>query len=200
MWHLPFWNRIQNRCARAAEPPTFWIPPPKLGPIPNWVPRCGLLKGQCMCPKWVKDLGLLGMLNITALGAHMNGLFMFVLSFSIFFNEIRTYCKTCQRWQLDFAWFSHEALISAYVLFNFLSFVCRIGLSRLKKSRPYRPWKVSLPRWFSCSNDLFSYGQDAQSEWCTQVENGKQILWGQHVWRSPGSERPTGAGEMGKLV
>ena len=41
-----------------------------------------------MCPKWVKDLGLLGMLNITALGAQMNGLFMFVLSFSMKLGHI----------------------------------------------------------------------------------------------------------------
>ena len=39
-----------------------------------------------MCPKWVKDIALLGLLNITALGAQMNGLFMFVLSVSIFFD------------------------------------------------------------------------------------------------------------------
>ena len=114
-------------------------------PLQNGVPsQIGshgvvLVIGQCMCPKWVKDIALLGLLNITALGAQMNGLFMFVLSVLIFFNEIRTYCKTCQRWQLHFAWFSHEALISAYLLFNFLSFVCRIGLSRQSQSRPYRP-------------------------------------------------------------
>lgn len=83
----------------------------------------------------------------------------FVHVCSIFFNEIRTYCKTCQRWQLDFAWFSHEALISAYVLFNFLSFVCRIGLSRLKKSRPYRPERCLSQDDFHVQTIFFPIGR-----------------------------------------